>query len=154
MNEWPRECDVPDFYGDMGENQVMVALPYPLRLSWKPAQVVRRMSLHKLCAESAQAAMEQIWYVYGQDVYRLGLDIWGGSLNVRQKRNGTSWSMHSWGIAIDWNPGQNMLKWGKDRAQLAQPEYVPFWEAWEEQGWVSLGRERNYDWMHVQAARF
>lgn len=27
------------------------------------------------------------------------------------------------------------------------------WKCWEEEGWVSLGRQRNYDRMHVQAAK-
>ncbi len=80
-------------------------------------------------------------------------DQFGGSLNVRRIRGGKSWSMHSWGIAIDFDPANNQLRWGRDRARFAKPEYEAFWAAWEEEGWVSLGRTRNFDWMHVQAAR-
>jgi hypothetical protein len=36
---------------------------------------------------------------------------------------------------------------------MAQPEYAPFLDLWEAEGFVSLGRARNFDWMHVQAAR-
>ena len=39
------------------------------------------------------------------------------------------------------------------RPRLAQPDGETFWKLWEDEGWVSLGRARNYDWMHVQAAR-
>jgi hypothetical protein len=60
--------------------------------------------------------------------------------------------MHSWGIAIDFDPMRNQLKWGRDKARLAKPDAKKFWQAWERQGWVSLGRRKNYDWMHVQAA--
>ena len=68
-------------------------------------------------------------------------------------RGGTRLSTHAWGIAIDWDPERNQLKWGRDRAAFADAAYEPWWQAWESEGWVSLGRERNFDWMHVQAAR-
>ena len=68
-------------------------------------------------------------------------------------RGGTQYSMHSWGIAIDFDPERNQLNWGRDRARLAAADCVPFWDIWEAEGWVSLGRARNFDWMHVQAAR-
>ena len=91
---------------------------------------------------------------YGEERIReLRLDRWGGCLNVRPKRVGTEWSTHSWGIAIDFDPDQNQLRWGRDRAVFAQPEYEPWWEVWEKEGWVSLGRSSNFDWMHIQAAR-
>lgn len=60
---------------------------------------------------------------------------------------------HAWGLAIDWDPAHNKLKWGRDRARLARPEYDTWWRLWEEEGWVSLGRTRNFDWMHVQAVK-
>ncbi|MCF8078467.1 MAG: hypothetical protein K9K88_04215 [Desulfobacterales bacterium] len=46
-----------------------------------------------------------------------------------------------------------ILKWGRDRAHFARTEYDAWWRLWEEEGWVSLGRQRNFDWMHVQAAQ-
>ena len=77
----------------------------------------------------------------------------GGCLNVRRMRGGTRWSTHSWGIAMDYDPEQNQWKWGRDRATLALPEYDAWWRLWEEEGWTSLGRTKNFDWMHVQAAK-
>lgn len=38
-------------------------------------------------------------------------------------------------------------------ASFARPEYEPFWAIVEEEGLVSLGRTRDFDWMHFQAAR-
>jgi len=61
--------------------------------------------------------------------------------------------MHSWGIAVDYDPVKNKLKWGRDKASLPKGEYDMWWKFWEEEGWVSLGRQRNFDWMHVQAAK-
>jgi hypothetical protein len=79
--------------------------------------------------------------------------LFGGCLNVRRMRGGSAWSMHSWGIAFDFDPDRNQLRWGRDRAAFAKPEYNKWFELWEEEGAVSLGRVRNFDWMHVQFAR-
>jgi hypothetical protein len=54
---------------------------------------------------------------------------------------------------LDFDPSRNKLKWGRDKANLARPEYDAWWEAWETEGWLSLGRERNFDWMHIQAVK-
>ncbi len=62
-------------------------------------------------------------------------------------------STHSWGIAIDWDADRNPLRATSKTALLATPPYAKFLDLWEEEGFVSLGRARNYDWMHVQAAR-
>lgn len=66
-------------------------------------------------------------------------------------RGGTQWSTHSWGIAVDFDPARNRLRWGRDHAAFAHPIYNEWWRCWEEEGWVSLGRRRNFDWMHIQA---
>jgi hypothetical protein len=59
---------------------------------------------------------------------------------------------NSWGAAVDIDPDRNQLKWGKDKAFLARPEYEPFWKIVEAEGWTSLGKARNIDFMHFQAA--
>jgi hypothetical protein len=61
--------------------------------------------------------------------------------------------MHAYGVAIDFDSEHNQMRWGSDRARFAKSDYDAWWGYWEEAGWVSLGRERNYDWMHVQATR-
>jgi hypothetical protein len=61
--------------------------------------------------------------------------------------------MHSWGIAFDFDPDRNQLKWDHTRASFARPEYEKWFYLWEEEGAVSLGRARDYDWMHIQFAR-
>ena len=37
-------------------------------------------------------------------------------------------------------------------AVFSGPEYDAFWSIVEKEGAFSLGRERNYDWMHFQFA--
>lgn len=153
-NLWPRQRNVSAFYGPVGQNQTLVPLPYPMKLAWNPAITVNRISLHEKVAESAARCFERIADAYPEDKRaELGLDLFGGSLNVRKMRGGSNYSMHSWGIAIDFDPARNQLKWGKDKARLGQPDAEHFWRIWEAEGWVSLGREKNFDWMHVQAAR-
>ncbi len=151
---WPRQKDVAAFYGRPGENQVLLDTPYSLFLDWDLSVKINRFSIHKKVAPSAEAAMKDILDHYGKDaIHELGLDQFGGCLNVRKMRGGTRWSMHSWGIAIDWDANRNSLRMNSSQAMLAKPECSAFLKAWEKQGWISLGRERNFDWMHVQAAR-
>jgi hypothetical protein len=153
-NNWPRQSDVPDFYGRVGENQIMVDLPYTLKIAWDTDKTVKRMSLHKKVGASAVRVLKAVLEHYGKDeLEKLGLTLWGGSLNVRKMRGGNSYSMHSWGIAIDWDPDRNEMRMDHTKARFAKEEYEFWWDAWEAEGWVSLGRARDFDWMHVQAAR-
>ena len=153
-NGWPAEKDVRAFYGNVGTNQTVIELPYTHRLSWDLRKKVTRMGCHKKVADSLQRVLTKVHAHYGEDGIReLRLDHWGGTFNKRKKRGGTSWSMHSWGIALDYDPSNNALHWGRDKATFALPDYDKWWQFWEEEGWLSLGRAKNFDWMHVQAAR-
>lgn len=155
-DKWPVQTqeELRMFYGNPGENQVKVDVPYPLRIAWDKEKVITRFTCHEKVARSIQRVLERVADHYHEDkLSELRLDLWGGCLNVRKMRGGTKWSTHSWGIAIDWDPEENRLKWGAQRASLANPVYDKWWDLWEEEGWVSLGRARNYDWMHVQGAK-
>lgn len=153
-NVWPVQSDVARVFGKPGENQAMLALPYPMRLAWDLDVTVSRMSIHEQVHDSAKRVLERVLDAYGPTGIRtLGLDLFGGCLNVRTMRGGSALSMHAWGIAIDIDPDRNQLKWGRDKARLARPDAETWWRLWEEEGWISLGRARDYDWMHVQAAR-
>ena len=153
-SQWPLERDCMTFYGDVGGKQQRITLPYPLVLSWEPDTTVTSMKCHERVAGPMRNIFQQTLAHFGHDrIKELRLDNFGGCLNVRKKRNGSSWSMHSWGIAVDLDPENNRLKWGADRASFARPEYAPFWNIVEANGAVSLGRARNFDWMHFQFAR-
>ena len=155
-NNWPKreEAELKAYYGEVGTNQVRVELPYPHRIAWNLQQVVTSFFCHQKVQASIKGVLQRALDHYGLDRIReLRLDLWGGCLNVRHERGGTQWSTHAWGIAIDYDPDHNQLIWGRDRAVFARPEYDAWWQFWEEEGWVSLGRTENYDWMHVQAAK-
>lgn len=152
--DWPRQREVVEHYGEVGKNQTMLLSPYPLVLDWDDDVAITKFSIHEKCHDSALRVMQRVQSHYGdQALVELRLNRFAGCLNVRKMRGGKSLSMHSWGIAIDWDASRNQLRWGKSRAALAQPVYDKFWDLWAEEGWISYGRERNFDWMHVQAAR-
>jgi len=157
QNNWPvqGEASLTAFYGPAGPSQlVKVPVPYPHKLSWDLNISVNSIQAHVKVKDSLQRVLAKVLAHYGQEeIKRLKLDVWGGCYNLRLKRGGTTPSTHSWGIALDYDPDRNQLKWGADKAAFARPEYEAWWRFWEEEGWVSLGRTRNFDWMHVQAAR-
>lgn len=156
MNKWPNQDynSMVSFYGEVGENQTSLVLPYTLRLAWDTNATVKKITCNEKVSESLHKIFEQTLKVYGEkELRRLRLDIFGGCLNVRKMRGSTkSWSIHSWGAAIDLDPDKNALKMTGKQATFAKPEYRDFWKIVESEGWVSLGRARNYDWMHFQAA--
>ncbi|MCF8276769.1 MAG: hypothetical protein K9J17_08550 [Flavobacteriales bacterium] len=156
-NDWPSEKpqqNIIDFYGEVGKNQTSVEVAYPHILDWDRDVSTTKITCHQKVGDSLVRVLSKVKDHYGMDgIHRLKLDIWGGGFNVRKKRGGSEYSMHSWGIAMDYDPSNNKLNWGSDRASFAQPDYNKWWELWEEEGWLSLGRARNFDWMHVQAAK-
>lgn len=152
--DWPMEKDVPAFFGDKGLSQTLVMLPYTMRLAWPPHTLVSRISCHAKVAPYVKQIFTDTLDYYGKErIQALGLDLFGGCLNVRKMRGGSSWSMHSWGIAIDLDPDNNELHMGRDKARFARAEYEPFWKIVESTGAISLGRVANYDWMHFQFAK-
>lgn len=151
---WPRQAECMSYYGPVGTHQTQIDLPFDMVLAWDRNVHIRKMTLHERVAPSALKVLQQVGQIYNErERADLGINIFGGSLNVRRMRGGSAYSMHSWGIAIDFDPERNRLDWHRDRARLAHPDAVHFWVCWESAGWLSLGRSRDFDWMHVQAAR-
>jgi hypothetical protein len=92
-----------------------------------------------------------LFYTYGYDkIKELGIDLYGGCFNYRKMRNGTSWSTHSWGISIDLDPARNLLRETSATARFARPEYKKMIDIFEFHGFESLGKKKNYDYMHFQ----
>jgi hypothetical protein len=153
---WPKQDynSMVNFYGPVGENQTKLEVPYKLKLAWAPSTTLSKITCHEKVAKSLYTMFENTLKTYGEkEISKLKLDMFGGCLNVRKMRGGSAWSIHSWGAAIDLDPDNNQLKWGKDRASFAKPVYNDFWKIVEAEGWVSLLKERNMDAMHIQAAR-
>lgn len=153
---WPTQSEVrrgSSIFGAPGreENLVSIIPAYQLYFEGKP---VRSIRVHKLIAPHVREALSEILAYYGNDeIHRLGLDDYGGSYNFRPTSTGQSLSMHSWGIALDFAPRANAYGLKSPRATLSHPDCDAWWRIWEKHGAVSLGRTRNYDWMHLQFAK-
>lgn len=153
--EWPTQAEVRtgrSIFGKAGdESNLAIVLPaYPLFFE---GRLVKRIRVHKLIAEHVQAAFREVLEAYGlKKIKELGLDQYDGSFNYRKTASGKSISLHSWGIAIDFAAAKNAYSQTHKTASLARPECEKWWQIWESHGAVSLGRERDYDWMHLQFA--
>jgi len=130
---------------------VTIKLPYPMRLAWDKETIITKMRCHKLVAENFNAVFNDLLFHYGYErIKELGIDLFGGCFNYRKMRTGAAWSLHSWGIAIDLDPARNTLSETKATARFAKPEYKPMIDIFYKHGFISLGREKNFDWMHFE----
>jgi len=153
--KWPKQDynSMVNFYGPVGENMTKLDVPYKLKLAWDPQTTLSKISCHQKCAKAFYTVFENTLKTYGEkEINRLKLDVFGGCVNVRRMRGGTAWSIHSWGAAIDLDPDNNQLRWSRPKATFSKPEYNDFWKIVEAEGATSLGKARNFDWMHFQFA--
>ena len=155
-NTLPTQAQVrkgTSIFGKAGveSNLVNVKPPYQLYYCGKAVKTIR---VHKLIADRVQAALKEILAHYGlEKIKALGLDQYSGSYNYRNSTNSNSMSMHAWGIALDFAAAKNTYGMKKPQASLSKPECEMWWKIWEKHGAVSLGRQCNYDWMHLQFAK-
>ena len=151
-NLWPRQRDMREFYGEPGTGHVRITPPYPIFYGGQP--MPKGYFIHQRCHDSRMRIYERTLAEYGLErIAELGIDRFGGCYNNRVMRNGTALSTHAFACAEDWDPARNPLRADRTTAQFAKPAYGAFIDAFEREGWISLGRARNFDWMHFQAAR-
>ena len=143
-------------YGQPGDstNFVTIQLPYPMRIAWDTKVTVSKMQCHKLAADRFYNVFIELLNYYGlSNLQALGIDLFGGCVNVRLQRGSkTKWSRHSWGIAIDLDPARNKLKESAKTARFARPEYKPMIDIFYKNGFIGYGPEKDFDWMHWELA--
>lgn len=156
---WPTEREVlsgHSIFGQPGDtgSLVSIPLPYALKPSWSPDTELTSITCHRLIAAPLLRIFQRTLEHYGLERIReLRLDIYGGCFNNRAIRGGSRPSLHAWGIAVDLDPERNTLYMSAPKAEFSGREYDAFWSIVEKEGAFSLGRERNYDWMHFQFAK-
>jgi len=129
-------------------------MPFPLTIAWDTSVTVKRIRCHKLEVANVEDIFFSILDAYGlEKIKALGINLFGGCFNYRAMRGGSSWSRHAWGTAIDLDPQRNQMNETKKTARFARPEYKKMIDIFEDHGWLSLGRLRNYDFMHFEAGR-
>jgi len=130
-----------------------IILPYPMVLSWDKGTKVKSMLCHKLITDNFTKVFEDLLKEYGlPKIQQLGIDLYGGCFAFRKMRGGDDWSRHSWGVAIDLDPARNLLHETRRTARFARPEYQPMIDIFYQNGFLSLGIEKDYDWMHFEIA--
>jgi hypothetical protein len=139
---------------ESGTYLTTIKLPYPMRIAWDLDTKVTKMRCHKMVADAFLSVFNELLAHYGYErIVELGIDLYGGCFNYRKMRGGTSWSTHAFGIAIDLDPARNTLKETSKTARFARPEYKAMIDIFYKHGFISLGKEKNYDWMHFQIAK-
>ena len=144
-------------FGKAGNENILVNVPvpanYPLKYDGKQVKSIR---IHKLVADRLAAALQDIINHYGEDIEKVApaACVYDGSYYFRTSRGSSSTSVHSWGLALDFDAGNNSMKTKAPKARLSQDIYKPFFDILEYHGFNSLGRHGDYDWMHVQATHW
>jgi len=157
---YPRYKDIELFYGklaDIPKNIVTIKIPYKHYLAWNTHKSVTKVSCHKKISDVYLNILEETLKIYGQNnIHKLGLDLFGGCYVAppRKMRGGNNISTHSYGIAFDYNPENNQLKWGREKAVFAKPDYADWMDIWSNNGAINLGETKNYDWQHFQFNTF
>lgn len=141
-------------YGSPGDvsNLTVIALPYPMRIAWDLQHRTSKMQCHKMVADNFKAVFNEILKTYGYDkIKELGIDLYGGCYNFRPMRGQTkTWSLHSWGIALDLSPDENGLHTPFEKAKFYKPEYKQMIDIFYKHNFVNLGVEIGRDTMHWQ----
>jgi hypothetical protein len=121
---------------------------------------VSGIRMHRLLEDVFIAALDDVWdhakQIIGgspaDDTLRTWLhtnrlDQHGGGFNFRPITGGSALSLHSYGIAIDWDPDHNPRKKPLTRT-------LPDWwyDIWASHGWTDGRHFRTPDPMHVQFA--
>jgi hypothetical protein len=147
---WPhqKQATLQAFYGTPGNefNLEKITFPYPTFYAGKAVATTR---VNAECSHSLMRVLEDIKNRHGDNlvVMRIASDF-AGVYNFRNKRGGSSYSVHAYGAAIDLAVGTNEFK---DSWPMKASMPMEIIECFYREGWISAAVEWGYDAQHFQA---
>jgi hypothetical protein len=149
---WPKSDDasMTKFYGTGGNESNLVSFSFPFPMYYD-GTVVSKGRCHKLVKDSLLRVLADIKSRHGDDPEIMkACQSYGGIYNFRNMRGGSRLSKHSWGVAIDLDPGNN-----GNKTSWPQRSSMPFEiiEAFAREGWVSAAGFWGRDGMHFEACQ-
>jgi hypothetical protein len=164
---WPADTDLDlnNFYGkhQLGPDGTpsasweraqltRIALPYTMVLSWDFSVTIRKLTCHKLVADSLTRIFNAILRHYGTEaaVKTARMHLYGGCYNYRRVSGSARLSTHAWGAGIDLDPDRNPLGTSYNESAGMMPQAVV--HIFEAEGWRWGGKfQSRPDCMHFQA---
>jgi len=147
-NPWPNpdQESLRAFYGQPGTEANLVEINVAglgVEYDGVPVRIVRA---HDLVADSLLRILQNI----AASPHRGILREYAGVYNFRQKRGGSSYSVHAYGAAIDIDPDHNAFK---DSWPIKSMMPMEVQEFFAREGWKSAASAWGYDAMHFEATR-
>jgi hypothetical protein len=151
-NPWPNsdQISLRKFYGQPGDESNLITVDFPFATLYEGKQV-KKFRCHKKVADSLIRVLKAIGEKYGKnrEIMEEAEDF-GGVYNFRNKRGGSTYSVHAWGAAIDLDADDNTFR---DSWPMKADMPLEIMEEFSKEGWLSAGAFWNYDAMHFQATR-
>jgi len=132
------------------ENIVLIEPPY--RMEYSGGGAMPHLRIHKKGAVPLMAALKGILEKFGSQeaIERARLHLTGGAYCYRLERGGSRLSVHSWGAAIDMDPGHNPFPKPWDHREGLNIEGVKVFEG---EGFWWRGQGGDIDPMHLQLCK-
>lgn len=151
-NPWPKadQASLRSFYGQPGDESNLVPIEFPFPMLYDGKRVLRSRCHRKVRDSLLRVLQAMVRKHGGERSVMEAAEDYGGIYNFRNKRGGTSLSVHAWGAAIDLDADDNSFR-NNWPMQADMPLEVM--EEFAKEGWVAAGAFWGYDAMHFQATR-
>ena len=155
MSQWPLQSECLAKFGNpyapgWGNTHIVhVQCPWQLYMGQLRIPYIK---INKIAADSLKRVLDNVWNDCDKDpekIKAIHADQFSGDWVIRQARGLKMISMHSYGLAIDFDAPHN----GLGRSKHFFNHKNPLIAAFLEEGWIWGGDWKRKDAMHVQAAR-
>jgi len=151
-NPWPSpdQASLRAFYGEPGDERNFVRITFPYPMFFDDKRTTSTL-VHRRCADSLLRVLTAIRDLLPQHPHiKDEAEDFGGVYNNRNKRGGTTKSLHAWAAAIDLDADDNGFRNSWPMQSDMPMEII---EAFAREGWVSAAAFWGFDPMHFQATK-